>query len=205
MSPCVSPSVGGMSFGSPLSGNFGRPSDVMMFGSMSSMRAISFAISWWSPVIIFTSTPYSLLRRTVSFVSGRGGSRNVRMPAMCHFPSSFVRATVRQRIPRPPRSSMMCSTRSLISSLLWQSCSTMFGAPFVTLNTNPSGPRSVASVRLMRGSNGTNSSCVYLSHSSRSAAPSTIVSSASRGGSRHFAASAASTSTDCRFWPSSNV
>uniref|UniRef100_A0A1E1ITC7 Uncharacterized protein n=1 Tax=Leishmania guyanensis TaxID=5670 RepID=A0A1E1ITC7_LEIGU len=83
MSPYFSPRSAGRSFASLICGSL---SAVRMFGSRFSMRHISFAISKWSPVIIFTSTPYSLLRRIVSFVSGRGGSRNVRMPAMCQRP-----------------------------------------------------------------------------------------------------------------------
>ena len=185
-----------MSFGSPLSGNCGRSSGVSMLSSISSIRAISRAISWLSPVIIFTSTPYCFALRIVSLVSGRGGSRKVRMPAISHcvMSSASVRATLRHRIPRDARSVMMSFTCPWISAALWHIPSTMFGAPFVTLNVTPS-RRSVASVRFNLGSNGRNSSCSYLSHSSRSADPSTIVSSASRGGSRHLAASAASTRT----------
>jgi hypothetical protein len=105
-----------------------------MFVPMLSMRAISFAISTWSPVTIFTSTPNFFAFSIVTFVSGRGGSRNVRIPSMYHFSPSNVRATARQRMPRPPRSVMMPSTRALISSAFAHSCITMFGAPFVTLN-----------------------------------------------------------------------
>mmetsp|Transcript_20566 Transcript_20566/g.63972 ORF Transcript_20566/g.63972 Transcript_20566/m.63972 type:complete len:314 (-) Transcript_20566:978-1919(-) len=201
MSPYSSPSVSGMSFGSPDAGNCGSPPAVSMFVPMFSIRAISFAISTWSPVTILTSTPYLFAFAIVAFVSGRGGSRNVRIPSIRHSSFSNVRATDRHRIPRIPRSVMIPSTRSWICDAFEHSFSTMFGAPFVTLNCTPSGPTSVASVRFTRGSNGLYSSCLYASHRSRFAAPSTIVSSASRGGSRHFAASAAYTSTLSRSSP----
>ena len=55
-------------------------------------------------MIILTSTPYSMARSMVSLVSGRGGSRKVKIPIMVHLPSSLVRATARERIPRRPRS-----------------------------------------------------------------------------------------------------
>eukprot|EP00796_Vickermania_ingenoplastis_P000350 gene350-gene292 len=157
MSPYFSPRSLGSSFGFS---SLGRRSAVRMFGSRSSMRHISFAIRTWSPVIIFTSTPYSLLRRIVSFVSGRGGSRKVRIPHRCHRSWASVFATERQRIPREARSSMMSTTSSLIWSELYASSRIMCGAPLVTLNFSfVRLSTSVAAVRFSVGSNGEKSSC----------------------------------------------
>ena len=47
-------------------------------------RDMFWARSLWSPVIIFTWTPYSRARRMVSAVSARGGSRKVTMPSSSH-------------------------------------------------------------------------------------------------------------------------
>ncbi len=52
----------------------------------------------------------------VSLVSGRGGSRNVRMPSICHLPASLVLATARERMPRRPRSMTFQLTRFATSS-----------------------------------------------------------------------------------------
>mmetsp|Transcript_32622 Transcript_32622/g.61318 ORF Transcript_32622/g.61318 Transcript_32622/m.61318 type:complete len:226 (+) Transcript_32622:1742-2419(+) len=66
----------------------------------------------------------------------------------------------------------------------------------------PSLRRRVASVRLMLVSNGTCSSCSYMSRGFKSMAFSTSVSRASLGGSRHLVASAAATSTSLLDTPS---
>ena len=68
------------------------------------------------PVIILTSTPSFMAFSRVSLVSGRGGSRKVRMPSICHLPSSLVLATARDRMPRRPRSMTFQLTRLATSS-----------------------------------------------------------------------------------------
>mmetsp|Transcript_22470 Transcript_22470/g.35956 ORF Transcript_22470/g.35956 Transcript_22470/m.35956 type:complete len:245 (-) Transcript_22470:382-1116(-) len=132
----------------------GRPSQPRMLSPMPSCRAVSRAMAAWSPVIIFTSTPYSRARSIVRLVSGRGGSRKVRMPSMNHWPFALVRATARDRMPRSASSSTLKSTASSMRFLSWHRSSTMCGAPFVTLNVFPSGPFSSASVRFRVGSKG---------------------------------------------------
>jgi hypothetical protein len=62
-------------------------------------------------VIILTSTPNERARSIVSLVSGRGGSKNVRMPSMCQGLSPSFLATARERIPRSPRRVTSDSTR----------------------------------------------------------------------------------------------
>jgi len=119
------------------------------------------------------------------------------MPSICHLPSSLVRATASERMPRRARSVTFQSTRFCTSSLSTSTSLTMMlGAPLVHLNVLPvCVQRTVPSVRLTVGSNGIKSSCSKWSIDGRSACVRTSVSSASRGGSRHFAASAAMRST----------
>mmetsp|Transcript_12054 Transcript_12054/g.21489 ORF Transcript_12054/g.21489 Transcript_12054/m.21489 type:complete len:240 (-) Transcript_12054:1514-2233(-) len=147
----ISSMLSGSSPSGPMSG---RPSQPRMLSPMPSCRAVSRAMAAWSPVIIFTSTPYSRARSIVRLVSGRGGSRKVRMPSMNHWPFALVRATARDRMPRSASSSTLKSTASSMRFLSWHRSSTMCGAPFVTLNVFPSGPFSSASVRFRVGSKG---------------------------------------------------
>mmetsp|Transcript_4027 Transcript_4027/g.5661 ORF Transcript_4027/g.5661 Transcript_4027/m.5661 type:complete len:210 (+) Transcript_4027:444-1073(+) len=102
----------------------GRPSQPRMLSPMPSCRAVSRAMAAWSPVIIFTSTPYSRARSIVRLVSGRGGSRKVMMPIMFQRPLLSVLATARERIPRSASSSTLPSTCSSISPLFQHSAST---------------------------------------------------------------------------------
>mmetsp|Transcript_18574 Transcript_18574/g.29034 ORF Transcript_18574/g.29034 Transcript_18574/m.29034 type:complete len:250 (+) Transcript_18574:792-1541(+) len=138
----------------------GRPSQPRMLSPMPSCRAVSRAMAAWSPVIIFTSTPYSRARSIVRLVSGRGGSRKVSTPRNCQRPPWSVRATASERMPRSASSSTFPSTAAWMRALSAQSASTMCGAPLVTLNSRPSGPCRAASVRLSVGSKGVYSSCV---------------------------------------------
>mmetsp|Transcript_27204 Transcript_27204/g.44857 ORF Transcript_27204/g.44857 Transcript_27204/m.44857 type:complete len:236 (-) Transcript_27204:527-1234(-) len=138
----------------------GSPAQPRMSVPMSSCRAVSLAITWWSPVIIFTSTPNARARSMVSLVSGRGGSRKVSTPRNSQRPPRLVRATASERMPRSASSSTFPSTAAWMRALSAQSASTMCGAPLVTLNSRPSGPCRVASVRLSVGSKGVYSSCV---------------------------------------------
>mmetsp|Transcript_545 Transcript_545/g.1474 ORF Transcript_545/g.1474 Transcript_545/m.1474 type:complete len:379 (-) Transcript_545:931-2067(-) len=184
----------------PSASMLGRPLASLMLVFMPSMRAVSLAMSTWSPVIILTSTPYSMALWMVALVSGRGGSRKVSRPSSFHCCPSSWRATARQRMPRWPK---FCTWRSAAWQT-WASVASssslmmMWGAPLVTLNTLPSGPLSVPSVRLTVGSKGMKSICSNTSSEGRSAHDSTSVSSASRAGSFHLAASAAMRSSS--FW-----
>mmetsp|Transcript_12050 Transcript_12050/g.21468 ORF Transcript_12050/g.21468 Transcript_12050/m.21468 type:complete len:210 (-) Transcript_12050:916-1545(-) len=102
----------------------GSPAQPRMSVPMSSCRAVSLAITWWSPVIIFTSTPCLRASWMVCLVSGRGGSRKVMMPIMFQRPLLSVLATARERIPRSASSSTLPSTCSSISPLFQHSAST---------------------------------------------------------------------------------
>mmetsp|Transcript_19942 Transcript_19942/g.31368 ORF Transcript_19942/g.31368 Transcript_19942/m.31368 type:complete len:251 (+) Transcript_19942:1086-1838(+) len=144
----------------PSESSVGRPSQPRMLVPMSSTRAVSLAMTWWSPVTIFTSTPCTRARSMVSLVSGRGGSRKVSTPRNCQRPPWSVRATASERMPRSASSSTFPSTAAWMRALSAQSASTMCGAPLVTLNSRPSGPCRAASVRLSVGSKGVYSSCV---------------------------------------------
>mmetsp|Transcript_34137 Transcript_34137/g.83948 ORF Transcript_34137/g.83948 Transcript_34137/m.83948 type:complete len:357 (+) Transcript_34137:1024-2094(+) len=192
----------------PPSPSTGSPSDGLMLVPRDSTRAVSTAITVWSPVIIFTDTPKRRHSSMVHLVSSRGGSRKVRIPSIFQSPSaSSWRATASERMPLFPSSKTFASTSALIASLLCVRSRMTLGAPLVILNTLPSGPLSVPSVRLVRGSKGMNSVCSYLSHLRKSwpDVASTIVSRASRGGSRHLAASAAWNSTVSLFSPGVKV
>mmetsp|Transcript_3636 Transcript_3636/g.5952 ORF Transcript_3636/g.5952 Transcript_3636/m.5952 type:complete len:231 (+) Transcript_3636:1027-1719(+) len=147
----ISSMLSGSSPSGPMSG---RPSQPRMLSPMPSCRAVSRAMAAWSPVIIFTSTPYSRARSIVRLVSGRGGSRKVSTPRNCQRPPWSVRATASERMPRSASSSTLKSTASSMRFLSWHRSSTMCGAPFVTLNVFPSGPFSSASVRFRVGSKG---------------------------------------------------
>lgn len=125
------------------------------------------------------------VRGQLTAISGRGGSKIETKPTNTHLCSSSVRATPRQR--RPLSTNTNVSQFSWLkfpqdatahSKLLYRSASsctaidtfcsssalnshigsTTCGAPFMHLNTLPSGPRIVACVRLLIGSNGTKSS-----------------------------------------------
>mmetsp|Transcript_25348 Transcript_25348/g.42481 ORF Transcript_25348/g.42481 Transcript_25348/m.42481 type:complete len:284 (-) Transcript_25348:1388-2239(-) len=195
MGPNSWPSVLDSSSLGVFTGRFSAPSTLV---PMSRRRHISTAIALWSPVIILVTTPNSRHFLMVILVSGRGGSRKVRIPRNTHllsFTSSkmgpSVLATARERMPRLASSSTLDSTSLQIWSWLWAIRSSTWGAPLVTLKLVPSGPMRVASVRLMVGSKGMNSGCWYASRGVRSMAFSTRVSSASFGGSFQRAASAA--------------
>mmetsp|Transcript_8819 Transcript_8819/g.30193 ORF Transcript_8819/g.30193 Transcript_8819/m.30193 type:complete len:201 (+) Transcript_8819:1745-2347(+) len=196
MAPYRSPRSWGIS---PLStSNSGSPSAPSMRQPILSCFAMSTAMALWSPVIIFTPTPSCSARAMVAAVSGRGGSRNVRMPSRSHRDASpgFVRATARDRTPRALSVSISASTAALTAAGGSASARMTCGAPLLHLKVSWEPlSTSVASVRFVRGSKGTYSGWSKASQRSRSAAPSTSVSSASFGGSRHLAARAAWTRT----------
>ena len=142
----------------PNSSWWAKTSGLTMFSPSPSWRAVSLAIAMWSPVIIFTSLPSAIAFTTVSAVSWRGGSYSESTPRNSQLESSrpfFVRATPSVRKPRAAYSSTTASTRARISLSSTRSQITC-GDPFDTEKTEPSGPHSVASVRLRIGSNGTN-------------------------------------------------
>ena len=142
----------------PSSSWWAKTSGLTMFSPSPSWRAVSLAIAMWSPVIIFTSLPSAIAFTTVSAVSWRGGSYSESTPRNSQLESSrpfFVRATPSVRKPRAAYSSTTASTRARISLSSTRSQITC-GDPFDTEKTEPSGPHSVASVRLRIGSKGTN-------------------------------------------------
>mmetsp|Transcript_23799 Transcript_23799/g.32739 ORF Transcript_23799/g.32739 Transcript_23799/m.32739 type:complete len:390 (-) Transcript_23799:272-1441(-) len=152
-------------------------------------------------------TPNSAHLLMVILVSGRGGSRKVSTPSRVHLSPpktevEEVRATARDRMPRLASERTMVSTLSRILSRSSDSSSSTCGAPLVTLKVSPSGPSIVASVRLTEGSKGTKSVWVKRSRGARSRELRTRVSSASFGGSFHFAASAAASRTSSLVVPS---
>mmetsp|Transcript_15342 Transcript_15342/g.43521 ORF Transcript_15342/g.43521 Transcript_15342/m.43521 type:complete len:280 (+) Transcript_15342:1059-1898(+) len=176
----------------------GRSSLVSTFMPRPSTRQVSMAMACWSPVIILMSTPKAWAFSMVSLVSGRGGSKNVSSPISSQRPrirgwAPAVRATPSARMPRRARSAIWASTSFLL--MLATRSSTTWGAPFITRNSSPLGETTCASVNFLLGSKGVKSSCCHCASSVRSMEPSTSVSSASLGGSRHLAARQAYRST----------
>mmetsp|Transcript_26464 Transcript_26464/g.54173 ORF Transcript_26464/g.54173 Transcript_26464/m.54173 type:complete len:289 (+) Transcript_26464:1092-1958(+) len=188
ISPYSAPSVLGMAL---VVSTMGSASAFKMSVPMPSWRAVSLAMAPWSPVIIFTATPYMPARRIVSLVSGRGGSKKVKSPIRFMASPLYCTATASARIPRCANSSTSVSNFSPMLDLLSLRPRITCGAPLVTTNSRPSGPLRVDSVRLVAGSNGTYSSCSNESSGALSTASSTKVSRASLAGSFHLAASAA--------------
>ena len=93
----------------------------------------------------------------VCFVSGLGGSKNVRIPKNSQTPFSepFVRATAKLRMPRCASSNTLPSTAARICSLFAHISRITCGAPFATLMDWPFDFNwTVDSVFLTLGSNG---------------------------------------------------
>ena len=90
----------------------------------------------------------------VALASSRGGSNRGSTPRNCHLPSPSARATPNERKPRAANSLTALSTAGFTSPALADNAKITCGAPFVTLNSFPSAPVTVASVRLCTGSNG---------------------------------------------------
>ena len=145
--------------GLPLASRLGSVPASRMSVPSPSWRAVSFAIARWSPVTIFTSTPYAMARSSVTFVSGRGGSRNVSSPSSCQAPPGpahgALRATASERMPRVASASTASCSGAREGSSAGSSAAMMCGAPLVVLNTSPLRvSRTVPSVRFTAGSNG---------------------------------------------------
>mmetsp|Transcript_73014 Transcript_73014/g.146969 ORF Transcript_73014/g.146969 Transcript_73014/m.146969 type:complete len:260 (+) Transcript_73014:1043-1822(+) len=159
---CANPSAGAMIFPydfrllgvEPSSLSMGKWSGPSRFVPMSSCRAVSLAMSRWSPVTILTFTPYSTAWAMVALVSRRGGSKKVRSPIIFHWPvlRSHL-ATPMARMPRRPNACTSASHFSATAASL-QSLRITFGAPFVVLNLGPPLSLTVPSVRFTTGSKG---------------------------------------------------
>mmetsp|Transcript_45088 Transcript_45088/g.86230 ORF Transcript_45088/g.86230 Transcript_45088/m.86230 type:complete len:218 (-) Transcript_45088:1427-2080(-) len=115
--PNSSPRVLDSSSSGVFTGRFSAPSTL---APMFRRLHISTAMALWSPVIILVVTPNSLARCTVILVSGRGGSRKVRMPMKTQRSGAAcsVHATASERMPRTARPRTVSSTCLRISSLL---------------------------------------------------------------------------------------
>ena len=119
-----------------------------------SVLAVSLAMANASPVTILTFTPICCAVAMVDLASSRGGSNSGSTPRNCHFPSPSARATPSERKPRAANSLTALSTAGFTCAASADNARITCGAPFVTLNVFPSGPVTVASVRLCTGSNG---------------------------------------------------
>ncbi len=118
-------------------------------------RPISRAMASWSPVIILTRMPSAAALASVSFESSRGGSRRGTRPRKRKGPASpCARATPSERKPRAANAESASVTRGASAAPSSESARITCGAPFETRKTSPSGPRTVASVRLPTGSKG---------------------------------------------------
>ena len=121
-----------------------------------SVLAVSRAMARASPVTILTSTPIWTAVAMVALASLRGGSNSGSTPTRFHGPSPSARATPSARKPRSANPSTAVSIPAFTFDLLADSSRMTCGAPFVTLNVEPSGAVTVASVRLLTASNGRN-------------------------------------------------
>jgi hypothetical protein len=137
--------------------SMGKFTAVWMLVPMPSCRAVSIAIIKWSPVIIFTPTPYAMALWMVALVSGRGGSRKVSKPKSFQSPAALVLATAMARIPRLPSRCTSASARCSMAANpgdAAQSCMITWGAPLVVLKLAPPDSEMVPSVRFTTGSKG---------------------------------------------------
>ena len=125
-----------------------------MFAPSPTAVAVSFAMANASPVTILTETPRRPAVAMVDLASSRGGSDSGSTPTSCHGPVASARATPNDRKPRAAKSLTACSAAGAAWPPSADSARITWGAPLVTLKVVPSGPVTVASVRLCTGSNG---------------------------------------------------
>src|SRR5262249_22056695 len=131
----------------------------MMCVPMPSRRAGSIAVAVSSPGTILMRTPFSFAIAIVALESSRGGSNIGNMPSsdqLC--PASSERATASAREPLAASSSTVVLTRCATSAGGLASSTMTCGAPLLTIL--PWGSVTVAAVRLLTGSKGTNFICL---------------------------------------------
>jgi hypothetical protein len=90
----------------------------------------------------------------VDLASPRGGSNRGNTPSICQGPSAAARATPNERKPCAAKSLTALSTAAPDCPASADRPRITCGAPLVTLKVFPSGPVTVASVRLCTGSKG---------------------------------------------------
>ncbi len=111
----------------------------------------------WSPVTIFTSMPSSRADWTVARESARGGSASGSTPTSVQRSGPSVRATASDRDPaeaNPSTVCIACSAAGVRSSSGSSNPRITCGAPLDTRAVAPPARRTVASDRLLTGSNG---------------------------------------------------
>ena len=122
---------------------------------MPSWRAISMAMAVSSPVIILTAMPLALTASIVALESSRGGSNIGRMPSSDQVvPPSSERATASARLPLAARAATVSLTLAAMSAGGLARSTIACGAPLATVSVLPCASLTVASVRLVTGSNG---------------------------------------------------
>ncbi len=133
----------------------------MMLVPMPSWRAVSMAMAVSSPVIILTVTPLASTASMVALLSSRGGSNIGSTPSSAQVaPPSSERATASARLPLAARAATVALTLSATSAAGFARSTIACGAPLATVKLLPSGPVTVASVRLVTGSNGVKPVCL---------------------------------------------
>jgi hypothetical protein len=119
-----------------------------------SFLAVSLAMAIASPVTILTLMPIWQAVAIVALASSRGGSNRGSTPSMRHWPPLSARATPNARKPRAANSLTALSTAAFTVVALVANARITCGAPLAPLNSLPSAPFTVASVRFWTASNG---------------------------------------------------